>query len=98
MKPFPTLKSKSPFSKKVLGQKRTFDAKSSVKSNSSNFPKLDSKLILAPIHQVTNLAFRLMCKEYGAGLVCTQLLSANALAIKNEPTLLLAKTNKKESP
>lgn len=62
------------------------------------FPKLSSKFILAPIHQVTNLAFRLMCKEYGAGLVCTQLISANGLAIKNEPTLLLAKTDKKEKP
>lgn len=62
------------------------------------FPKLESKLILAPMHDITNLAFRLMCKKYGASLVCTELLSANAIARGNKSALLSAKTCKNEKP
>ncbi len=60
------------------------------------FPKLKSKLILAPMHNITNIAFRLMCKKYGAGLTSTELLSSNALARKDNLNLKLAITNKSE--
>ncbi len=62
------------------------------------FPELKSKVLLAPMADITNLAFRIMCKDYGAGLVSTELLSANALAKKNKLVLKLAKTDKKERP
>jgi len=62
------------------------------------FPKLKNKLILAPMHDVTNIAFRLMCKKYGASLVSTELLSANALSRKNKAVMELAITDKKEKP
>ncbi|MFH1358659.1 MAG: tRNA dihydrouridine synthase DusB [archaeon] len=62
------------------------------------FPKLKSKVILAPMHNITNLAFRLLCKKYGAGLASTELLSANAIAKKNKSVMNLALTNKKEKP
>ena len=62
------------------------------------FPKLSGKLVLAPMHDITNIAFRLMCKKYGASLVNTELLSANALAIKNNAVIKLAKTCKEEKP
>jgi len=62
------------------------------------FPKLSGKLILAPMHNITNLAFRIMCKKYGASLVFTELISANALARNNQSVLKLAKTNIKEKP
>lgn len=62
------------------------------------FPKLSGKLILAPMHNITNLAFRIICKEYGASLVFTELISANALARNNKSVLKLAKTNIKEKP
>ncbi len=62
------------------------------------FPQLSGKLVLAPMHNVTNIAFRLMCKKYGAALVSTELLSANALARKNKVTLELAKTCEEEKP
>jgi tRNA-dihydrouridine synthase B len=65
---------------------------------SKQFPKLNSKLILAPMHDITNIAFRIMCKNYGAGLVSTELLSANAIAKGNKSELRGAKTNKKEGP
>jgi len=62
------------------------------------FPQLESKLILAPMHEVTNMAFRLMCKNYGASLVSTELLSANAIARGNKSALNSAITDKKEKP
>ena len=62
------------------------------------FPKLESRIVLAPMHDVTNIAFRAMCKKYGAALVSTELLSANSLARKNKATLELAKTCKEEKP
>ena len=62
------------------------------------FPKLSGKLILAPMHDVTNIAFRLMCKNYGAALVYTELLSANALSRENTPVTLLARTCGEERP
>ena len=52
------------------------------------FPKLKGKLILAPMHDITNIAFRLMCKKYGASLVWTELLSANAIARKNNAVMV----------
>jgi len=61
-----------------------------------NFPTLKSKLILAPMHNITNIAFRLMCKKYGASLTSTELLSANALAREDNLNLKLAITNKSE--
>jgi len=62
------------------------------------FPKLSGKIVLAPMHKVTNLAFRLMCKKYGASLVSTELLSANAISRKNKAVLDLALTDKCEKP
>jgi nifR3 family TIM-barrel protein len=62
------------------------------------FPQLKSKLILAPMHEVTNIAFRLMCKKYGASLVSTELLSANAIARGNKSALKSAITHKSEKP
>ncbi len=46
----------------------------------NEFPKLKSRLVLAPMHNITNSVFRLMCRKYGASLVSTELLSANAIA------------------
>lgn len=60
------------------------------------FPTLKSRVILAPMHNITNLAFRLMCKKYGAGLVSTELLSANAIAKGNKAVLKLSLTDKSE--
>lgn len=65
---------------------------------SKEFPKLNGKLILAPMHDITNVAFRLMCKKYGASLVSTELLSANALARENNAVMQLAKTCEEERP
>src|SRR3989338_6455364 len=60
------------------------------------FPKLPGKLMLAPMHDITNIAFRIMCKDYGASLVSTELLSANAISIKNKAVMKIAQTDKSE--
>ncbi len=62
------------------------------------FPVFKSKIVLAPMHKVTNIAFRLLCKKYGAGLVSTELLSANAIAKNNKAVKMLALTDKSEKP
>ena len=49
------------------------------------------------MHDITNIAFRLMCKKYGAGLVSTELLSANAISRKNGAIMKLTRTDKKEN-
>lgn len=47
---------------------------------------LDNQIILAPMAGITDLPFRLLCKEKGAGLVCTEMISAKAILYKNRNT------------
>ena len=47
---------------------------------------LDNPIILAPMAGVTDLPFRLLCKEQGAGLVCMEMISAKAVLYKNKNT------------
>ena len=53
--------------------------------------KLDNPYILAPMAGVTDLPFRLLCKEQGAGLLCMEMISAKALLYKNKNTKALLK-------
>ena len=39
---------------------------------------LENPYILAPMAGVTDLPFRLLCKEQGAGLLCMEMISAKA--------------------
>ena len=47
---------------------------------------LDNNLILAPMAGVSDLPFRLLCKEQGAGLVCMEMISAKAIYYQNKNT------------
>jgi len=62
------------------------------------FPKLLSDTILAPMAGVTDVAFRVLCRRYGAGLTCTEMISANALARSNQATLRLIDLAEEEKP
>jgi nifR3 family TIM-barrel protein len=62
------------------------------------FPKLKNKLVLAPMHNITNIAFRILCMKYGAGMASTELLSANAISRNNKSVMKLALTDKTEKP
>ena len=55
-------------------------------------------VILAPMAGVTDLSFRLLCKEQGVDVVVTEMISAKALYYGNKNTLPLLMTNEKEKP
>ncbi len=60
--------------------------------------EIEKPLILAPMAGVTDLPFRLLCKEQGAGLVCTEMVSAKAILYKNKNTGLLMAIDERERP
>ena len=60
--------------------------------------KLDNPYILAPMAGVTDLPFRLLCKEQGAGLLCMEMISAKALQYKNKNTKALLSIHPEEYP
>ncbi len=47
---------------------------------------IETPLVLAPMAGVTSHAFRLLCRNHGAGLVVTELLSSHAIHYKNAKT------------
>ena len=59
---------------------------------------LENNLILAPMAGVTDLPFRLLCKEQGAGLICTEMISAKAIYFKNKNTENLMEIDERERP
>ncbi len=59
---------------------------------------LENNLILAPMAGVTDLPFRLLCKEKGAGLLCMEMVSAKAILYKNKNTQALLEINPRENP
>ena len=59
---------------------------------------VDSKLYLAPMAGVTDTAFRQICREHGAGLSCTELISAKALCYGDEKTKKLLLLAPNETP
>jgi len=60
--------------------------------------ELENNIFLAPMAGITDLPFRLICKENGAGLVYSEMVSAKALLYGDEKTKLLLKTCPKEKP
>ena len=57
---------------------------------------LENNLILAPMAGVSDLPFRLLCREQGAGLVCMEMVSAKAILYKNRNTEELLTIDPKE--
>ncbi|MBY0758472.1 tRNA dihydrouridine synthase DusB [Sellimonas caecigallum] len=60
--------------------------------------ELENRYILAPMAGVTDLPFRLLCKEQGAGLLCMEMVSAKAILYKNRNTKSLLEIHPKERP
>lgn len=54
--------------------------------------------VLAPMAGVTDLPFRLLCHEQGAGLLCMEMISAKALQYHNKNTKALLAIHPKEYP
>ncbi len=60
--------------------------------------ELDNNLILAPMAGVSDLPFRLLCKEQGCGLVCMEMVSAKAIQYKNQETEKMMEILPEERP
>lgn len=59
---------------------------------------LESNVILGPMAGVTDLPFRLVCKDFGCGMVCSEMISSRALHYEDRKTYKLLETDEKESP
>lgn len=59
---------------------------------------LENNLILAPMAGVTDLPFRVLCKEQGAGLICMEMVSAKGIYYNNKNTEILLTTAEEERP
>lgn len=59
---------------------------------------LENNVILAPMAGVTDLPFRLLCKEQGAGLLCMEMVSAKAIYYHNKNTENLMRIEPEERP
>lgn len=60
--------------------------------------KLDFPFFLAPMAGVTDYAFRVIAKEFGAGVVYSEFVSAHGIIRKNEKTLNMIKFSEFERP
>lgn len=60
--------------------------------------RLPNRVILAPMAGVSDLPFRLLCHEQGAGLVCMEMISAKAITYHNKNTKFLLQTLPEERP
>ena len=59
---------------------------------------LDNNVFLAPMAGVTDLPFRLLCREQGAGMSVTEMVSAKAILYKNKNTKELLAVDPAEGP
>ena len=60
--------------------------------------ELENPLVLAPMAGVTDLPFRLLCKEQGVGLICMEMISAKAIYYRNKNTESLLEIHPQETP
>ncbi|KRM69312.1 nifR3 family TIM-barrel protein [Apilactobacillus ozensis DSM 23829 = JCM 17196] len=59
---------------------------------------IPNRLVVAPMAGVTNPAFRIICKEFGAGLVVCEMISDRGIMYKNKKTLDMMFVDPKEHP
>ncbi|MDA8793193.1 tRNA-dihydrouridine synthase [Bacteriovoracaceae bacterium] len=59
--------------------------------------EMSSKLVLAPMAQITHLPFRLLMGQLGAGMGISELVSAKGINYKNDKTLHMLSTSKDET-
>jgi nifR3 family TIM-barrel protein len=59
---------------------------------------LDNNVILAPLAGITNLPFRIMAKEAGCGLVCSEMISSHGLVYRSGKTEKMLDSTPEEKP
>ena len=62
------------------------------------FPRLEGRAILSPMAGVTDVAFRALCKRYGAALTVTEFTSAAAIVRASQKTAQMLRTDPSERP
>lgn len=60
--------------------------------------ELENNILLAPMAGITDLPFRIMCKNYGAGLVCTEMASSKAIFYNDKKTKDILKIEGEKRP
>ena len=60
--------------------------------------QLDNEVFLSPMAGVTDLPFRLICKEKGCGMLYTEMINAKALCYDDENTKKMLKIEEEEHP
>lgn len=60
--------------------------------------RIENPFVLAPMAGVTDMPFRALCKEQGAGLICMEMISAKAISFHNKNTIALMKIDPCEHP
>lgn len=60
--------------------------------------EIENSLALGPMAGVTDLPFRLLCKEQGCGILYSEMVSAKAILYKNKNTDILLNIDKREHP
>ena len=60
--------------------------------------ELDNRVFLAPMAGVTDLSFRVLCKEQGCGLVYTEMVSAKGMHYNDEKSSQLTLLDEREKP
>lgn len=60
--------------------------------------ELENNIILAPMAGITDLPFRLICKEFGPGLVTTEMVSSKAILYDDDKTKKLMNIDGEKSP
>ncbi|MEV7620943.1 tRNA dihydrouridine synthase DusB [Microbacterium sp. NPDC089321] len=60
--------------------------------------ELDTPVVLAPMAGITNTAFRRLCREYGAGLYVSEMITSRALVERNAITMRLIQHHESETP
>jgi len=58
----------------------------------------DTPLFLAPMAGITDMPYRVICREFGADFVCTEMVSAKALYYGDQKSLRLMKIQPEEEP
>lgn len=59
---------------------------------------LENNTILAPLAGITNLPFRLLAREAGCGMVCSEMISSHGLVFKSEKTFKMLDSTPEEKP
>ncbi|MDL0437339.1 MULTISPECIES: tRNA dihydrouridine synthase DusB [unclassified Niallia] len=60
--------------------------------------EMNNRVVLAPMAGISNSAFRLTVKEFGAGLVCAEMISDKGIVSKNQKTMNMLYIDERENP